>query len=257
LEFEPEPVHSAVVAGKVKQTKSPASGTPADAWTPESFFSENIEAFASETSAPLAAARAGAEPRPAPELFGDILAARSRSWSGGPVAAAGLVVLVAVGVPTSRWLLVPAVPAIVTGTLVIVTNPPGATVVIDGTRDGTTPLNRKIAAGSHTVTLRGAGASRTMAVNVSAGGQAFQYIELAGAAADVGQLDVRSEPSGAFVTIDGVARGVTPIVADLAPGEHTVMLAGNLGWATQGVTIESGVKSALTVAKSSWSIVAP
>ena len=40
-----------------------------------------------------------------------------------------------------------------------------------------------------------------------------------------GSLQVRTEPAGAKVSVDGVARGVSPvIVADLAPGEHAVVV---------------------------------
>jgi hypothetical protein len=144
-----------------------------------------------------------------------------------------------------------------TGTLVVVTSPSGVTVTIDGISAGTTPLTQKIAAGAHAVELHGAGAPRTMSVNVAAGGQAYQYIELPGAGSDVGQLNLRSEPSGAFVTIDGVSRGTTPIVADLAPGQHTVILASDLGWVTQDVSIESAVMASLAVPATSWSVVAP
>jgi hypothetical protein len=118
-------------------------------------------------------------------------------------------------------------------------------------------VNQKVAAGSHTVELRGAGPSRTLAVAIAAGEQAFQYIELPGATDVVGHLDVRTDPPGAFVTIDGVARGTTPTVADLAPGEHAVMLTSERGWATQTVSIASGVSTSLVAAATSWSGVAP
>jgi hypothetical protein len=64
--------------------------------------------------------------------------------------------------------------------------------------------------------------------------------------APTGQLDVRTDPPGATVTIGGQRRGVTPLtVTDLAPGRHTVLLEGSLGSISRSVTIEPGLTASL------------
>jgi hypothetical protein len=259
LQFKPEEPKTHVVVGKSDGRWPSAAGQPRRPGSSslESFFSEELDSFPSEKPVAAAVPETGFNGRDRPMLFSESLASHSRGWSGGMIGAAALLVVIAVGVPTRRWLLPPPVPIVKTGTLVIVTNPPGATALIDGAPAGATPLTQTIAAGSHNLELRGAGPSRTMAVTVSAGGRAVQYIELPGAAATVGQLNLRSEPSGALVTIDGVPRGATPLVADLAPGEHTLTLAGDLGWVTKAVLIESGETVSLAVPATSWSNVAP
>ena len=47
----------------------------------------------------------------------------------------------------------------------------------------------------------------------------------------------RRLPSGARVTVDGVARGISPVmVTELSAGEHAVVLESDLGSTTQTVT---------------------
>jgi serine/threonine protein kinase len=143
-------------------------------------------------------------------------------------------------------------PSASTGTLVITTNPEGVEAVVDGESRGVTPLTVTLSAGSHVVELRGGGEPRTIPVTITAGTQASQYIELQKAAPGprtiVGQLQVRTEPAGARVTVDGTPRGVSPmIVPDLEPGEHTVVLESDLGSVKQTVTIESGATASLLV----------
>ena len=56
-----------------------------------------------------------------------------------------------------------------------------------------------------------------------------------------GRLVVRSEPPGAQVSIDGRARGVTPLtLANLSPGEHRVVLKANGSEVQQTVRVEAG-----------------
>jgi hypothetical protein len=58
-----------------------------------------------------------------------------------------------------------------------------------------------------------------------------------------GQLEVRSDPAGATVTLDGVRRGVTPLTLnDVPPGRHTVVIDNGIGTPTmRPVVIESGL----------------
>jgi hypothetical protein len=103
-----------------------------------------------------------------------------------------------------------------------------------------------VSVGSHVLELRGAGEPRTIPLEVAAGAQLSQYIEMAKGVLGVGSLQVRTDPAGAKVTVDGVARGTTPtIVTDLTPGEHAVVLESENGTTKQTVTIEAGGTASL------------
>jgi PEGA domain-containing protein len=170
------------------------------------------------------------------------------NWKKWAALAAALVVLIGAGAFAAREFLAPA-STTTTGTVVFTTNPPGAQVVVDGVVRGVTPITLTVTSGPHKVDLHGANGSKTTAVSVAAGTQVAQYIELPHAApAATGQLQVRTEPAGAKVSVDGVARGAAPtMVADLSPGEHAVVLESDLGSIKQTVTIEAGVTASLVV----------
>ncbi len=135
-----------------------------------------------------------------------------------------------------------------TGTLTVTSNPTGAQVVVDRESKGVTPTTLTLAAGTHTVELRGVGEPRTISVAVAAGAQLQQYIELASNSSSMGRLQVRTDPPGAQVTIDALPRGTSPItIGNLDPGEHAVVLTSDAGTVTQSVTIEAGVTASLNV----------
>jgi hypothetical protein len=135
-----------------------------------------------------------------------------------------------------------------TGTLVVTSNPDGVAAFVDGEPKGMTPVTLTLSAGRHVVELRGAGEPRTIPVTITAGMQATQYIELPKTTAKNGQLQIRTEPSGARVTVDGIPRGTSPItVAELTPGEHAVALESDLGSVKQTIVVESGVTASLVV----------
>jgi hypothetical protein len=165
------------------------------------------------------------------------------------IALAAIVVIAAGGgIIMSRSMLpAPAVSA-ESGTLVVTTNPPGAQAFIDGRPQGVTPVTLTLQAGAHKLELRGSGEPRTIPVTITAGKELAQYVELPKAAAAVGQLQVKSEPSGARVSVDGTPRGTAPVlVTNLAPGEHSVVLESDQGTVRQTVTVESGSTAALVV----------
>jgi hypothetical protein len=163
-------------------------------------------------------------------------------------AALAVVVAASAGLYAARGRLAPAAPPVTTGTLSVNTNPPGALVDVDGTPRGQTPISLSLTSGSHTLVVRGNGEPRTIPINVTAGAQLSQYIELPVANSIIGQLAVRTEPAGATLIVDGVPRGKTPItLLDLTPGEHTVTLESDHGSVTQKVTIEAGIPASLVV----------
>ncbi len=135
-------------------------------------------------------------------------------------------------------------PVVRTGRLVLETRPPGAQVEVDGQPRGATPLALDLTVGEHAVRLRHETEERTLSVNMTAGAQMAQYLELAATSvsgAPVGHLTVVTEPPGARVSIDGEVRGVSPVtIRDLQATRHRVTVAGATGSAERAVDIEPG-----------------
>jgi hypothetical protein len=99
---------------------------------------------------------------------------------------------------------------------------------------------------------------RRFAADVHAGADTYHHVDLpaaTGAGADViatagkaTTIEIASDPAGARVSVDGRARGVTPLrLTDLAPGEHQVVLANAAGAVTRRVRVESAAPSSLVV----------
>jgi PEGA domain-containing protein len=167
-------------------------------------------------------------------------------------AAVAAVVLLGAGIyGASRMFAAPHPPAVATGTLTISTNPTAAQVQVDGEARGLTPISLTLTAGSHNVELRsGGGDPRAVPVTITAGTQMNQYIELptAAPATAAGQLQIRTEPAGAQVSVDGVARGRSPLLVDgLTPGDHVVTLESERGTVRQTVSVAAATTASLVV----------
>ncbi len=177
---------------------------------------------------------------------------RPRGSSRGLRIAIVMAVLLAIGgagvFGVRKYLSVPAAaPAAETGTLVVQSSPVGVDVVVDGEARGVTPVRLTLKAGPHILELRGKGLPRVMPVTMTAGATLSQFVEFAEAVApSTGQLDVRSDPPGARVTVDGQPAGTAPtVVQNLAPGEHHVVLEREGATVQHTVTIEPGVTASL------------
>jgi hypothetical protein len=212
------------------------------------------------------------EPRHAPEpppFIAD--EPRKRGGVGGKrrlIAAviASFSIIGAAGVYASRWLFTGSSETEVQlGTVLVESNPAGVQVFVDGEARGLTPAKVSLKPGAHLIELRGRGTPRVRSVMVEAGATVSHYVELAEASAPVtGSLDVRSDPPGARVKVDGHDAGIAPIlVSNLQPGEHTVVLQNDHGTVRHTVTIEPGLTAALVTPmaagpQSGWiSITAP
>jgi hypothetical protein len=172
---------------------------------------------------------------------------RKRPLGHVAAAAAALVVLSTVGVVNARKYFAAAPASGTSGMFTINSNPPGAQVVVDGQASGVTPLTLTLTAGAHNVELRGAGEPRTIPVNITAGTQVSQYIELPKTTA-FGQLQVRTDPPGAQVTVDGIPRGKSPVLVEaLAAGEHSVVLENDGTNMKHAVSVEAGMTASLVV----------
>jgi serine/threonine protein kinase len=163
-------------------------------------------------------------------------------------AAVVLVALTSGGTLAVGRIMKPAAEPESLGTLSVQTNPAGATVVIDGQQRGATPLNLQLKPGRHVVELVTEGDVRTIPVLMTPGGQISHVIEIPRATSALGELQIRTEPAGAQVSIDGRPLGRSPLTAEgLSPGQHTVVLENDLGPVTQRVTIEAGTTASLVV----------
>jgi hypothetical protein len=126
---------------------------------------------------------------------------------------------------------------------------PKAKVFIDDQQKGETPLRLELPSGQHTLRLEGeGGANRTLNVNVIAGQEVAHTVELSRAAVTTGTLDIKSDPTGARVLVDGKSAGVSPIVIpDVKPGSHVVTIEGPNGSIRQVVQVAAGATASVLV----------
>jgi PEGA domain-containing protein len=161
-------------------------------------------------------------------------------------AIAALLALVGGGYYAIKLLWTPAAPPAM-GTLAVQSNPAGVPVFVDGVERGRTPSRVTLAPGAHILELRGTGVPRVIPFTVNAGGEVSQYLEFADSPA-TGQLAIQSTPPGAKVLVDGTERGVAPItIADLAPGNHEVVLQSDGANARHTVVVLAGATASLVV----------
>ena len=205
------------------------------------------QAVAREATANRKARLAATAPRPR---------RRGRPWLGFP-AVAVLVTAAAAAV----WLAAPNIASVTRSrlpgpvpqpqaTLVVETTPPGWDVTEGERRLGATPLTVSLPPGSHSLVLRHGTTARPLAVTLRAGTQIVHHLDMTGmpAAPTVGALQVTTVPPGAAVGLDGAMRGAAPLhIANLAPGEHTIVVANAYRVVNQKVTITAGETTTLLV----------
>ena len=170
-------------------------------------------------------------------------------WRRRAVAAVLFVAALAGAGVAGRSYMSESASAAVPGKLVVNTDPQGIPVVLDGKRAGQTPVTLEVSAGEHTLTLLAEAGPRTIPVTITAGATVSQFVEVSRQVIpQTGELQIRSEPSGARIVVDGTPRGNAPVtVADLAPGLHTVEVANEMGSIRQDITVEAGVTASLVV----------
>lgn len=131
------------------------------------------------------------------------------------------------------------------GVLVLESGPAGSQVFIDGRLAGTTPTSVELPAGQHSVEFRNGSMSRTTEVAVVARSRVIQRVDWM--ATPAGSLEVRSDPTGARVLVDGAARGTTPLTLDtIEAGTHVVTIESQAGSVRRTVTIAAGQATQLT-----------
>ena len=161
------------------------------------------------------------------------------------VAVVESLVLIAMGVSLSG-VLGPS-----TGTIVVDSQPAAAEVRIDGNVAGTTPLSVTADEGSRSVEVRHEQMSRQWTIQVARGetSQSFvQFVTPPPPVAEAASVRITSEPAQALVSIDGVARGSTPlVVSNLAPGAHNVTVLGRNRQVNRTIELADGRPQTLHV----------
>jgi hypothetical protein len=135
-------------------------------------------------------------------------------------------------------------------TLVVETTTPGWSVVEGGKVLGTTPLSVVLPPGVHALLLRLGATTRSLRVTLPRGAQVVHHLDLTAPlpAPTAGALRVDTVPPGAAVALDGVLRGPAPVRVDqLAPGDHTVVVASTGRVVSQRVAIIAGETATLLV----------
>ncbi|HVP95160.1 MAG TPA: PEGA domain-containing protein [Methanoregulaceae archaeon] len=113
------------------------------------------------------------------------------------------------------------------GSVRVTSTPSLATVYLDNVNKGTTPLTLdNVGAGSHTILLRKIGYNdyRT-SINVISGKTVTVSATLTVAGQKTGTLNIKSIPSGATISLDGVNKGSTPMtISNILAGSHALIL---------------------------------
>lgn len=178
-----------------------------------------------------------AGPSAADRLADGAREARDRVMAWVPRVAA-LAVLIGLAVAGFRY-LPGLMSTLSTGTGVFESVPPGSQVFIDGSPAGTAPVTTDLPAGEHTVEFRNGKLSRTSKVVIVARSRILQQVDWT--AKPTGGLQVSSQPTGARVLVDGVARGNTPVtLSGLSAGSHTVTIESSEGSIRRSVSIAAG-----------------
>ena len=229
---------------------APATASPAHSTDNELFAFRSEAAAAAPPTKTLAAGR----PAPPPTVAASRPANRGVTIRKVVIPAVVVVAAFAMafGIVILRNVPLPVLNADAprSGNLTIETRPIGAEVTIDGEHRGTAPLTVALTPGPHAVALRSDGDQRMIPITIAAGAEMTQHIEMKTRDAPplFGRLSVVTEPPGAKVTVDGRARGVSPlVVADLAADEHTVSVAGESGSVERKVLVTPAGTTSLMV----------
>jgi hypothetical protein len=95
---------------------------------------------------------------------------------------------------------------------------------------------------SASTALTALGVLAGIAIIVVAYVQVRNYMATSAAGLATGTVTINSRPDGASVTIDGVARGATPLKVSLPAGQHSLQLSNSVDQRTIPLTIEPGAR---------------
>jgi len=122
----------------------------------------------------------------------------------------------------------------------LATQPPGATVLVDGATVGVTPLEMQLTAGERQIEARLSGYNVWSGKVLVTAGTPQPLPEVKLALAD-GRVEVSSNPGEANVSIDGEFRGRTPFAVRLTPGKAHELTLTKPGYetATRSLSVAS------------------
>lgn len=167
----------------------------------------------------------------------DVAPRRSRGML--MVVAVVLLATLAVGAAGYYFFLMPRATVVAgePGRLRLESKPVGATVRVNGEDKGVTPLTLPVAPGSYRIEFARGDQVRRISAAVTSNNETYQAVTLY-PPGPPGEVAVTSTPSGAAVTINGEARGQTPVQIDgLPPGEYTVVVENNVARAESKVEV--------------------
>ncbi len=116
-------------------------------------------------------------------------------------------------------------------------DPPGAEILLDGVAVATTPASVQVMAGAHEIQLSLAGHNSWSAQLDVIANQPVTLDTVKLTKAD-GLVQLRSNPAGARVTVEGRYRGQTPLDLALAPGKSYSLRLGKTGYQTVTRTVQ-------------------
>lgn len=158
-------------------------------------------------------------------------------------AIAALVTVAVIGLMQKRFVGVDAAERTF-GKLSVESRPAGAEVMIDGQRQGLTPMTIAVAPGKHMLIVRRGTDVRTVPLAIAAGAEIAEHFELAAVDATFpvpGRISIATDPPGARVTVDGEPRGISPITVDsVSPATHTVRVSNGDASAERVVAVQPG-----------------
>jgi serine/threonine protein kinase len=128
----------------------------------------------------------------------------------------------------------------------LVTNPPGAKLVLDGdgTNTCTSPCSLELRPGRHTIAATLDGYRRTLRIfEAPAETDVFMNLDRTS-----GNVIVRSEPRGATIVVDGQTRSEkTPVMLTLPTGKHTIEIVQDNQRETHEVVVRESVIANLSI----------
>ena len=138
------------------------------------------------------------------------------------------------------------------GRIVVVSDPPGAIITVDGQVLGHTPTELTLRAGEHLLEVQSGGSAKSKKLTIQANGKITEKMTFP-EAGERGGLRISTYPTTGRITLDGVPRGDAPVrVTDLSPGTHTLVVETALSVQEQDVIVQPGRVSLLAVPTASW-----
>ena len=212
-------------------------------------FSDSLDAFGSEESI-VFGGRPAADPEPTPEVKPEP-ASRFQPPSLKTAIAAAVILAIAIsGYLLRNWR--PFQVEAASASLTIESVPAGADVLANGVFQGKTPLTLAVTPGEHGFELLFEGRRKSLRAVARAGAAVVHHVEFDGEtaapAAKKASLRITTDPAKLKVSVDGVARGTSPVTIDeIEPGSHRVQVFAANRTLERKVEVAAGESAAVIV----------